>query len=98
MGITDTASALGVGWLSWDEVDHVVVYTHSGQAMMGIVPRDLEGFLTRQHPVRRWLTHLNLRLGCAPVNVPQVAIRMKVGELATLVHERYGVRLERRGV
>jgi hypothetical protein len=93
-GITDTASAIGVGKLTWDEVDHVVLYKYSGQSMLGIVPRDLEVFLKRQGPLRRSLTKLTLNLGCAPVNVPQVALRMKLADLAHLLHTRYGVRVE----
>lgn len=93
-GITDAASALGAGRLSWDEVDHVVLYKYSGQAMLGIVPRSLDIFLSRQHAVRRCLTKLNLALGCAPINVPQVGLRMSVAELADLLHTRYGVRVE----
>jgi hypothetical protein len=93
-GITDAASALGAGRLSWDEVDHVVLYKYSGQSMLGIVPRDLDIFLRRQHAVRRSLIKLSVALGCAPVNVPQVGLRMKVAELADLLHRRYGVRVE----
>ena len=96
-GITDAASALGVGRLSWDEVDHVVLYTYSGQSMLGIVPKDFDIFLSRQHVVRRSLTKLTLTLGCAPVNIAQVALRMKVAELASLLHTRYGVRVEGAG-
>jgi hypothetical protein len=95
MGITDASSTLGAGHLSWDDVDHVRIFTYYGQPMLGIAPRSLELFLSRQHPVRRSLTKLNLRLGCAPVNVPQVALPMKLTELAQLLHARYGVRVER---
>jgi hypothetical protein len=94
MGIIETSSALGAGRLSWDEVDHILLYKISGQPMLAIIPRELEVFLSRQHPVRRWLTTLNLRLGYAPVNVSQVALRMKVAELADLLRTRYGVRVE----
>jgi hypothetical protein len=93
-GVSDSASGLAAGRLSWDEVDHLVLYRYSGQPLLGIVPRDLEIFLSRQHPVRRSLTKLNLALGCAPVNIPQVALPMKVVELAELLHTRYGVRVE----
>jgi hypothetical protein len=93
-GITDAASALGAGHLSWPEVDRVVLYKYSGQSMLGIVPRDLDTFLSRQHPVRRSLIKLNLALGCAPMNIPQVVLHMKLSELAELLHARYGVRVE----
>jgi hypothetical protein len=62
--------------------------------MLGIVPKDLETFLSRRHPVRRSLVRLNLALGCAPLNIPQVLLRVKVSELAELLHARYGVRVE----
>jgi hypothetical protein len=92
-GITDAASAIGVGRLGWDEVDHVVLYRYSGQPMLGIVPANLDTFLGRQPVLRRSLTKLNLALGCAPINVPQVGLSMKVVELANLLHTRYGVRV-----
>ncbi len=94
MGITDASSALGAGRLSWEEVDHVVLYKYYGQSMLGVVPRDLDLFLSRQHAVLRALTKLNLALGCAPINVPQVGLRVKLAELADLLHTRYGVRVE----
>jgi len=93
-GITDAASAVGAGRLSWDEVDHVVLYKYSGQSMLGIVPRNLEMLLSRESVVRRLLTKLNLALGCAPINVPQVGLTMKVADLANLLHTRHGVRVE----
>jgi hypothetical protein len=95
MGIVDGASALGVGRLLWDEVDHVQLYEYFGQPMLGIIPRELELFLSRQHPLRRSITKLNLKLGCAPVNVPQVILPMKLEQLADLL-ARYGVRVEGR--
>lgn len=93
-GITDTASALGAGHLNWDEVDHVMLYRIHEQLMLGIVPKDIGTLLNRQPSVRRSLTRLNLRMGFAPINVPQVALHMKLAELADLLHTRYGVRVE----
>jgi hypothetical protein len=93
-GITDAASAVGAGRLSWDEVDHVVLYKYSGQSMLGIVPRNLDIFVNRQPVVRRFLIKLNRALGCAPINVPQVGLSMKVAELANFLHTRHGVRVE----
>jgi hypothetical protein len=94
-GITDAASALGAGYLSWSEVGRVVLYKFQGQSMLGIFPKDLESFLSRRHPIRRRLIRLNLDLGCAPLNIPQVTLRMKLSELAELIHARYGVPIER---
>jgi hypothetical protein len=93
-GITDASSAIGAGRLRWDDVDHVRLYSYSGQPMLGIVPRDIPLFLRRQGAVQRYLTKLSLTLGCSPINVPQVTIPMKVAELADLIRTRYGVRVE----
>lgn len=93
-GIMDEASALGAGRLNWEEVDRVVLYVYYRQSMLGIIPKDLETYLSRQDPVRRSLIKANLALGCAPVNIPQVLLRMKLSDLAELLHARYGVRVE----
>jgi hypothetical protein len=94
MGITDSASALGGGHLSWDEVDHVVLCKFYGRAMLGIVPREVDLFLSRQNAIRRSLTKLNLSWGLPPILIPQVTLPMEVAELADLLHTRYGVRVE----
>jgi len=44
-GITDAASAVGVGHVAWDEVDRLVLYNFRGQAMLGIFPRDMDSVL-----------------------------------------------------
>ena len=68
--------------------------TVRGQVFLGIVPRDMAGFLKRQPAVRRLLLRLNLAMGFPPVNIPQVGLPMKVAALAELLHERFGVRIE----
>lgn len=93
-GIIDNASAVGVGRLGWDEVDHVVLCKYRGQSMLGIVPRDLNLFLSRQSTIRRSFIKGNLALGCPPITVPQMGLSMNVAELASLLQTRYGVRVE----
>jgi hypothetical protein len=93
-GFTDSSSAIAAGRLSWGEVDRVVVYSFYGQMLLGIVPRDLEMFMSRQSIWRRWVTRLNLALGCSPANIAQVILPMPVRELAELLRARYGVRVE----
>lgn len=93
-GITDAASAAGAGHLRWDEIDRLVRYESSGQRMLGIVPRDLDGFLARQSVRRRWLARINTASGFAPLNIPQVGLSMPVDELAHILHTRYGVEVE----
>jgi len=93
-GITDTSNAFAVGRLSWAEIDHMALYQSYGQWMLGIVPRDLEGFLIRQPSERRSYIKLNLSLGYSPINIAQVAISMRLADLAELLRARYGVRIE----
>jgi len=94
MGIIDTGSAIGVGRVFWEDIDHVYLYMYHRQWLLGIVPRDLEGFLSRQNSFRRSVIQLNLRLGCAPVNVSGVQLPMSVAEFAELLHTRHGVRVK----
>ena len=93
-GITDTSSAISAGHLNWEEIDHVVLYRYYSQPMLGIIPKDLDGFLNRLGSIRRSILQLNLRLGIAPINISQVVLPMSVAELGDLIRTRYGVRVE----
>lgn len=94
-GITDAASAAAVGHLAWDEVDRLVLYNFRGQAMLGIFPRDLDRFFERLPLHVRLVARLNLAMGCAPINLPQVGLDMPLLDLALLIQTRSGVRFER---
>ncbi len=93
-GITDNASVLGVGHLSWDEIDYVMVYQYSGQSFLGIFPKDLDALLGRQNALHRAVLKLGLGMGAAPVNIPQATLPMRVEALAEILHTRHGVRLQ----
>jgi hypothetical protein len=82
-GITDNASAMGVGFIAWDEIERIAVYKFNGQSMLGIHPKDLSAVLARQGWLKRNLIRTNGWLGCAPINIPQVVLPIKVDELAT---------------
>lgn len=94
-GITDAASAFGVGHVGWDEVERVLLYNVSGQAMLGIFPLDTARFLARLPLHVRLVARLNLALGWAPINLPQVGLDMPLVDLALLIQTRSGVRFER---
>lgn len=81
-GIVDAASAIAAGRLSWDEIDYVVTYAFGGHRMLGIFVTDLEALRRRLSWWKRKMLDANLRLGCAPVNVPQSVLPMRVDELA----------------
>src|SRR5262249_37118686 len=52
MGIIDSGHAFAVGRLFWDDIDHVYLYKYHDQWLLGIIPRDLQGLLSRLDAVR----------------------------------------------
>jgi hypothetical protein len=93
-GLIDTSSALGGTHLHWEEIDRAVLHRYWDQPMLGLVPRDLEGWLTRQSGPRRAQVKTNLALGIPPINIAQVGLAGKVTDLAEILRTRYGVRVE----
>jgi hypothetical protein len=89
-GIIDRASALAVGFISWDEIKRIMPYTYMGQAMLGIEPKDLSTVLARQGWLKRCLIRMNLRLGCAAINIPQVILPITIDELAGRMMLHFG--------
>lgn len=94
-GLHDQASAIGVGLLRWSEIEGVRSYDFRGQRMLGIQPRDLEAVLARASPAKALAMRANLALGCAPINIPAVALPGGCDELAELLRTRFGVRVGR---
>ena len=90
-GITDHTSPFGVGFLSWDEVAFVSIYLIQGQRMLGIFLKDAVSIMGRVGGVKAGYMKTNLRMGFAPVNVPQILVPMPLEELADLIRTRYGV-------
>jgi hypothetical protein len=93
-GINDTSHAFAPGHLCWHEVDRVVVYKYQNQPMLGIVPKDLDSFLSRQSAHVRTYAKMNLGLGIPPFNIAQVILPISVADLANLIQTRYGVHVE----
>jgi len=92
-GITDNASLLGIGRLPWNDVEYVMPYRFRGQPMLGVVPRDLDGMLRRLSWWHGLAIKMNLALGCAPVNLPQVTLPGTTDDLAKLIASRFDVRV-----
>ena len=90
-GITDNGSALGVGFVEWDEIAEIGEYEFQGQTMLGIVPRDLDRVLSRLSRFKRSAIRANLRLGAAPINIPQVLLPVPVRDLVEEMVTRYDV-------
>ena len=88
-GIFDNASGLGVGWIRWDEIADLQEYQFKGQTFLGVLPRDLDRLLAKQPAWKRSALRANLALGIAPINIPQVALPMRVSELLREIRSRY---------
>jgi len=94
IGIVDRSTFTAFGCVRWDQIDFVVPYEKSGQPVLGIIPTYLQPFFDRQGVFKNSLVKLGLRVGSAPINIPQLMLPMKVAELANLLHKRYGVRVD----
>lgn len=80
-GITDRASGVSVGLIRWDQIDEVKEYRSQGQLFLGIVPKDVEALIAQQPRWKKSIIRANLRMGGAPVNIPQTSIGVKVADL-----------------
>ena len=91
-GILDNASAVAVGFIGWDEIDQLREYRFKNQVFLGIVPTNLEVILARQPAWKRAAIKANLRLGVAPVNIPQAVLPLSVSNLLSEIETRFGRR------
>jgi len=92
-GITDRASLLGVGFLPWSNVAYVAPYKYRSQAVLGVFPLNLNIVLEPLSWWHRLAIRANGRLGCAPVNIPQVVLPGTTDDLARLIASRFSVQV-----
>ena len=69
-GILDRASALGAGFVPWEEVEGARVRRCLGPRLLAVEVRDERALLARQGPARRLLMAVNRRILGTPVLVP----------------------------
>ena len=69
-GILDRASALGAGFVPWEEVEGARVRRFLGPRLLAVEVRDERALLARQGPARRLLMAVNRRILGTPVLVP----------------------------
>ena len=82
-GLTDNATAMGVGFVGWEEVKRVTVYRFMGQKVLGIEVHDPNAIAARVGVVKRLAMKANMKIGCSPINIPAVV----PGGLETLERE-----------
>ena len=80
-GIVDRASALGAGFVPWEEVEGVGVRRVLWQRFLAVRVRDPRTLLARQGPAKRWAMCFNQRITGAPINVSLGALAVGEKEL-----------------
>jgi hypothetical protein len=89
-GIWDNASAVGVGLIRWDEIAELRECQFRNQVFLGIVPKDLHTVLAKLPAWKRMAIKANGLLGTPSINIPQLALPMKVTVLLREIHLRFG--------
>ena len=87
-GIIDNASGLGVGLIPWDQIGEVREYQVENQVFLGIFPKDVDALIKTQPKWKRTAIRANLKMGAAPVNIPQASLGMKVSNLVREIERR----------
>ena len=76
-GILDRASAVGAGFVAWEEVEDVGVRWLLVGSVLAVGVRDARALLERQSPPKRWLMRLNMRIVGTPITVPLSALAVR---------------------
>jgi hypothetical protein len=84
-GLLDNASALGAGFIRWDEIRAIDVGAFKGQRMLLIIPHRAEAILARQSPIKRWVMRVNAGMVGTPVTIPLGIVPVPVDELLATV-------------
>ena len=93
-GITDQTSPFAIGFVSWEEIAFLSIYTIEKQPMLGLHLKDPDSIMARVGRAKAGYMKLNRRMGFAPMNIPQILMPIPLEELAELIRTRYGVRRE----
>lgn len=81
-GILDRASAVGVGFVRWEEIKDIRPANVGGQSYISIRPKDEQQVLARQNPLKRMLMRINRRYFTRTIaNVPMNVLAITEDEL-----------------
>lgn len=80
-GIHDHASLSAVGFVPWHEVRRYRTRVVGTEPMLTITVTEPEAVLARVSLPRRLLIRMNRRMTGTPVNIPQIALPIRVDEL-----------------
>jgi hypothetical protein len=88
-GIVDNSSGVSVGFIAWDEIEEICEYRFQDQTFLGITLKDVNKVVARQPKWKRSVIRANLKLGAAPVNIPQSVLGVKVSDLVREIQDRF---------
>ena len=88
-GIVDNSSGVSVGFIAWDEIEEIREYKFQNQTFLGITLKDVNKVVARQPKWKRSVIRANLKLGAAPVNIPQSVLGVKVSDLVREIQDRF---------
>lgn len=80
-GIHDNASAVGVGFVPWQEIKDCCRLDFRGQPMLAVIVDDPDAVIARAKPFRRAVLRVNTKMMGTPVNVPGAGLPFSVDEL-----------------
>lgn len=90
-GIVDRASAVGAGFVPWEEVKDVRPAAMRGQNFIAITVNDERRLLERQNAARRFLMRLNRRYFTgATINVPGITLSVSQREILAAIQPHLG--------
>lgn len=92
-GITDNASAVGVGFIAWYEVRKIILYEYSGKKTLGIVVYDVDSIQERLTGLKRAFfksNRIKIFGAEAPINIQQNMCEMKLEDIKNII-ENYHI-------
>jgi len=87
-GITVNATAFAPGFVAWEEIEEIRLFSVFAQRYIAVTVRDMTPILERQSPHRRLVLGVMSALSRSPVTIPSAAVDTDIGELAELLAAR----------
>jgi hypothetical protein len=88
LGMVDNASALGGGFIRWDEIDNVSITPFRNQQFLAIHLNDPTEFLGRQPFIKASIMRMNQGLVGTPICIPRSALPMTLEDVIDKIRQK----------
>ena len=88
LGMVDNASALGGGFIRWDEIDNVSITRFRNQQFLAIHLKDPTEFLSRQPFIKSSIMRMNKGLVGTPICIPRSALPMTLEDVIDKIRQK----------